>query len=305
MTTDRNDRKNSIGIAFSGGGLQGIAHIGAISALYELGIHPQYVSGTSSGAAMASIIAMGCTVDEMKHFAKKHWKTLAEIDNKLIFKSLAQLILNKNSRMDGIKSGEIVSEVMRDIMQEKGITGFQDLPINLSICTVDTLTTDECIFTTEDEHLENDHIHYITGAPLEVAVRASISFPAIYTTCTYDKYNFIDGGSKDNLPVKILRDMGVGKVLAIGFDIMNYDPDEGLGGLIKVIWRALDVYSIDGTRESAKLADYHVEINNENTQLFSMDSVEETIQEGYDAIMAHKDEILKIFGDNSKEENND
>ena len=38
MTTDRNDRKNSIGIAFSGGGLQGIAHIGAISALYELGI---------------------------------------------------------------------------------------------------------------------------------------------------------------------------------------------------------------------------------------------------------------------------
>lgn len=296
MAIDKSERKNSIGIAFSGGGLQGIAHIGAVKALYEMGIHPEFVSGTSSGAAMASLVAMGCTIDEMKEFAKKHWKTLAEIDNKLIFKSLAQLILNKNSKMDGIKSGEIVCDVMRDIMGAKGITGFQDLPINLSICTVDTLTTDECIFTTLDEQLENEHIHYITGAPLEVAVRASISFPAIYTTCTYDKYNFIDGGSKDNLPVKILRDMGVGKVLAIGFDIMNYDPDEGLGGLIKVIWRALDVYSIDGTRKSAKMADYHVEINNRNTQLFSMESVEDTIQEGYDALMAHKDEILKIFG---------
>ncbi len=155
----------------------------------------------------------------------------------------------------------------------------------------------ECDSTTEDEHLENEHIHYICDAPLEIAVRASMSFPAIYTTCTYDKYNFIDGGSKDNLPVKILRDMGVGKVLAIGFDIMNYDPDAGLDGLIKVIWRALDVYSIDGTRKSMEMADLAVQINNENTQLFSMDNVDETIQEGYDAIMAHKEEILRIFKD--------
>lgn len=289
------DRKNSIGIAFSGGGLQGIAHIGAVKALYELGIKPQFVSGTSSGAAMASIVAMGFSADEMQEIAKKHWKELAEIDNKLIFKSLAQFILNKKIRKDGIKSGEIISDVIKEIMRERGISGFKDLPINLSVCTVDTLTTDECIFTTEDERLQNEHIHYICDAPLEIAVRASMSFPAIYTTCPYDKYNFIDGGSKDNLPVKVLKDMGVGKVLALGFNIMNYDPDSGLDGLIKVIWRALDVYSIDGTRKSMKMADYTVEINNKNTQLFSMDSIEETILEGYDAVMEHKNDILKIF----------
>ena len=123
-----------------------------------------------------------------------------------------------------------------------------------------------------------------------------MSFPAIYTTCDYGNYNFIDGGSKDNLPVKVLKDMGVGRVLAIGFDIMAYDPDAGLDGLIKVIWRALDVYSIDGTRKSQKLADLAIEIKNENTQLFAIDSVDETIREGYDTIMAHKDEILRIFG---------
>ena len=267
----------------------------AVKALYELGIKPQFVSGTSSGAAMASIVAMGFSADEMQEIAKKHWKELAEIDNKLIFKSLAQFILNKKIRKDGIKSGEIISDVIKEIMRERGISGFKDLPINLSVCTVDTLTTDECIFTTEDEHLQNEHIHYICDAPLEIAVRASMSFPAIYTTCPYDKYNFIDGGSKDNLPVKVLKDMGVGKVLALGFNIMNYDPDSGLDGLIKVIWRALDVYSIDGTRKSMKMADYTVEINNKNTQLFSMDSIEETILEGYDAVMEHKNDILKIF----------
>ena len=45
---DKSDRKNAVGIAFSGGGLQGIAHIGAVKALHELGIFPDFVSGTSS-----------------------------------------------------------------------------------------------------------------------------------------------------------------------------------------------------------------------------------------------------------------
>ena len=297
VALNKKDRANSIGIAFSGGGLQGIAHVGAVQALYELGIKPQYVSGTSSGSAMAAIVAMGCSAEEMRTMVKKHWKNLAEIDNMLIFKSLAHFIVNKKSEKDGIKSGELISDSIKDVMDFKGIKSFKDLPINLSVCTVDTLTTDECIFTTEDEHLENDHIHYITDAPLELAVRASMSFPAIYTTCPYKEYNFIDGGSKDNLPVKILKDMGVGKVLALGFDILQYNPDAGLDGLIKVIWRALDVYSIDGTRKSKEMADYAIEIKNKNTQLFSMDNMDETIQEGYDAVMAHKDELLRIFGE--------
>ena len=261
---DRADRKNAIGFALSGGGLQGIAHIGALKALYELGIRPQFVSGTSSGAAMAAICAMGMTPEEMRYFAKKHWKTLAEIDSGLIFKALATFIINKKVDKDGIKDGQLIADVIKEGMLLKGIRGFRDLPINLSICTVDTLTTDECIFLTENEHLQNDHIHYLTDVPLDVAVRASMSFPAIYTTCDYSNY--------------------------------NYDPDAGLDGLIKVIWRALDVYSIDGTRKSQKLADLAIEIKNENTQLFAIDSVDETIQEGYDTIMAHKDEILRIFG---------
>ena len=220
---DRAERKNAIGFALSGGGLQGIAHIGAIKALYELGIRPQFVSGTSSGAAMAAICAMGMTPEEMRYFAKKHWKTLAEIDSGLIFKALATFIINKKVDKDGIKDGQLIADVVKEGMLLKGVRGFRDLPINLSICTVDTLTTDECIFLTENEHLQNDHIHYLTDVPL-------------------------------------------------------------------------DVYSIDGTRKSQKLADLAIEIKNENTQLFAIDSVDETIQEGYDTIMAHKDEILKIFG---------
>ncbi len=293
---DREKRKNELGVVFSGGGLQGIAHIGAVRALYELGLRPQYVAGTSSGSAMAALTAMGCTPDEMQDFAEHYWETLADFRPIPIVAQLASLKFNKSTDKDGLKDGAVISNVIRKAMDNKGVRGFQNLPINLSICTNDTYTTDECIFTTLDEGLQTDHIHYICGAPLELAVRASMTFPGIYTTCNYHGYNFIDGGSKDNLPTKIMRDMGVGKVLALAFDITDYTPETGLDGMMKVVWRALDLYSINSTRESKKLADYVVDIKNSKTAIFSMDNLTQTIREGYDCVMRCKDDLLRIFG---------
>jgi len=295
---DKSDRKNAIGFAFSGGGLQGIAHVGAVKALYELGIQPQFVSGTSSGSAMAALVAMGCDADDMKRVAEKYWKDLVKFRPSSIFQSIVSLKFSRKAPGDGLMDGVIVESMMRSVMDEKGISGFRDCPINLTVCTNDTKTTDEVIITAFDEELErlgNEYVQYITDVPLETAVRASMSFPGLFTTCNYGDYNFIDGGSKDNLPVKVLKDMGVGKVLALAFDVMDYTPQTGIDGLMKVIWRALDLYSINGTRKSMEMADYCVQIKNENTAIFSMDNIDETIEEGYQCVMRHKDEILKIF----------
>lgn len=296
------DRKNALGIAFSGGGLQGIAHIGAVKALYELGIHPDYVSGTSSGSAMAALVAMGCSAQEMTDFAERYWEVLADFRPVPIVAQLASLKFNKKTDKDGLKDGEVISNVIKEAMDLKGVKGFDDLPINLSICSNDTHTMDECVFTTENENLHREHIHYIHGAPLELAVRASMTFPGIYTTCDYEQYNLIDGGSKDNLPVQILQDMGVGKVLAIAFDVSDYTPETGLEGMMKVVWRALDLYSIDKTRQSMKMADYCVKIKNSNTAIFSMENFTATIQEGYDCIMQHREELVRLFGKRSDSE---
>ncbi len=295
---DKTDRKNAIGFAFSGGGLQGIAHVGAVKALYELGIQPQFVSGTSSGSAMAALVAMGCDADDMKRVAEKYWKDLVKFRPSSIFQSIVSLKFSRKAPGDGLMDGVIVESMMRSVMVEKGISGFRDCPINLTVCTNDTKTTDEVIITAFDEELErlgNEYVQYITDVPLETAVRASMSFPGLFTTCNYGDYNFIDGGSKDNLPVKVLKDMGVGKVLALAFDVMDYTPQTGIDGLMKVIWRALDLYSINGTRKSMEIADYCVQIKNENTAIFSMDNIDETIEEGYQCVMRHRDEILKIF----------
>ena len=65
--------------------------------------------------------------------------------------------------------------------------------------------------------------------------------------------------------------------------------------MLKVVWRALDLYSVNSTRESKKLADYCVEIKNSNTAIFSMENLELTIQEGYECVMKCKDDLLRLF----------
>lgn len=292
----KEERKNAIGIAFSGGGLQGVAEIGAIEALNELGIRPRYVSGTSFGSSIAALMAMGCTPDEMKEFMETRIGKIADFRVSRLLKELASLKLRGDR--DGIKDSRMISDAIKEMMDKKGIRDFHDLPINLSVCTNDTLSMKECIFTTYDEGLADDNLCYLTDAPLETAVRASMSFPGLYTSCDYKGYNFVDGGSKDNLPVRILRDMGVGRVLGITFDISGYTPEKGFDGMLKVAFRALDLYSVDGTKRSEKMADYCVEIKNSDAAIFSMSSLDKTIREGYDCVMAHKDNLLRIFVDN-------
>ena len=60
----------TIGIALSGGGARGIAHIGVLKALLEAGIRPTVVAGTSSGAIVGCLYAHGLAIDELERFAR-------------------------------------------------------------------------------------------------------------------------------------------------------------------------------------------------------------------------------------------
>ena len=51
--------KKKIGIALSGGGVRGIAHLGILQGLNEEGIFPDYLSGSSAGAIVAALYAHG------------------------------------------------------------------------------------------------------------------------------------------------------------------------------------------------------------------------------------------------------
>ena len=116
-----------------------------------------------------------------------------------------------------------------------------------------------------------------------------MAFPAIFTTSNYEEYNFIDGGTADNLPVQVLKDMGATKTIAISFDLNKYSPSKSLEG---VLIRALDIFSNPSVQKSRDLADISIEIYNPDTSLLSMDEIEKTMVNGYNAVMRQKEKIL-------------
>ena len=167
------------------------------------------------------------------------------------------------------------------------------IKIPFAIAAVDTISTKECIFLSKKIDKENtDEIDYIYNAPIATATRASMSFPGIYTPCQYDKYNFIDGGTKDNLPVTVLKDMGAKKVIALSFKIDEYEPKEDI---LAILLRTVDIFSLQDVRAAQKVADLAIEIDCQGTSLLEITNADEVINTGYNTIMKHKEEILELI----------
>lgn len=282
----------SLGVALAGGGLKGLAHIGALQALEELGVKIDYLSGTSSGSMFASFYAMGFSTDEIKEKTMAHYKMLTKLQKRPIVKAGVTYVTSGVAKIEGIIDGGNIENLVNMLAKEKGITNMNQIKIPYAIATVDTITTKECIFLSKEYNLKDDDIEYIYNVPIGTATRASMSFPGIYTPCGYDKYNFIDGGTKDNLPVKILKDMGAEKTLALSFRIDDYEPKEDI---FAVLLRTVDIFSLKDVRKAQKEADLAIEIDCSGTTLLEITDADEVVKTGYNTIMNNKEKILELL----------
>lgn len=282
-----------LGIAFAGGGLKGIAYIGVFKALEELGIRPDFMSGTSSGSMTTALYASGYSCDEMKELIYKSYKRLIKIEKRPIITSVGSYLTSRKLKLKGLIPGERLEEFIQKSVEKKGCKSISDVKIPLAIATVDTISTKECIFLSQNYGLENGEVEYLYDIPIGKVVRSSMAFPGIFTTSTIGKYNFIDGGTRDNLPVKVLKDMGADITIGLSFKLDDYDAkDENVLG---IILRTVDIFSLKDVRAAQKEADLAIEIDAKGTSLMVIDDVEKCIDIGYNAIMENKERILEVI----------
>jgi len=282
----------SLGLALAGGGLQGIAHIGAIKALEDLNIKIDYISGTSSGSIFAAMYAMKFTTDEMKQIASEYYKTLTTIEKRPILSAAGTYLMHKEIKIGGLIPGEKIEDLVNKVAEKKQIKKISDIEMPFAVPTVDTISTKECILMSKEYNLQKEDIEYIYDITIGKAIRASMSFPGIFTTCDFDKYNFIDGGTKDNLPIQVLKDMGAEKTIGISFNIDKYTPKNNV---LSVLLRAVDIFSLKDVRAAQKIADIAIEIDTEGTTLLEIKDIDKCYKIGYNTIMSNKDKILKIL----------
>lgn len=282
----------SLGVALAGGGLKGIAHIGSLKAFEDLGIKIEYISGTSSGSIIAVLYALGYTTEEMTELIKEYYGALIKIDKRPIFRAATTFMLRRTIEEEGLISGEKVENLVNKFANRKDVYNISDIKMPFAAPTVDTISTNECILMSKDYGLKDEEIQYITDIPIGKAIRASMAFSGIFTTCNFDKYNFIDGGTKDNLPTKILKDMGANKVIGINFKLDAYTPSKNI---FDVLLRTVDIFSMKDIKRGQEIADLAIEIDAKGTSLLSIENIDKCYSTGYNTIMANKENILKLL----------
>lgn len=283
------------GIAFSGGGLKIFAHIGALKALEELGVEFDYTSGTSSGSVIAALYALGVKPSEMLEIISSRYKEIAQINVRNVFGSAVKSILKNELKLKSLIDGSKIEMAMENMLNDEKIEKItmKDAKKKLAIISCDTISTKEIVFLSEDFKIENtERTDYIVGENISKAVRASMSFPGVITPCDYGKYNLIDGGTVNNLPTKILKEMGAEKVLGICFKLNPYEPEDDILG---VSLRAADIFSILNMSVAKKYLNLLLELSIPDTGLLDIKDVSNVVDLGYEETMAQKEIILKEF----------
>jgi NTE family protein len=176
-----------VGLALSSGAARGLSHIGVIQVLEENGIEVDVVAGSSMGAYIAAVWSVGYGGREMEKFAR-------ELESYRGLWGLLDMAIYP-------RKGFLLTKRVRQRLERTiGESHFSDMsrPIRLVATRLDTL--ERTIFS---------------GGSLVDAVLASIAIPGICVPVTIDGVSYIDGGICDPLPVDVLVEMGIRKIIAV------------------------------------------------------------------------------------------
>jgi len=188
--------RKKVSLVLSGGGARGIAHIGVIEELVNAGFEIFSVSGTSMGALVGGVYALG------KMEACKNW--LITLDKIKIF-NLVDFTLS----MQGLVKGDKVLNKMKDFVPDANI---EDLPIYYTAVAADIINKTEVAFT--------------KGSVFE-AIRASIAIPTVFTPVKTESGLLVDGGVLNNIPVNHAKRLpdDILVVVNVNADIPAEKPD--------------------------------------------------------------------------------
>jgi len=173
------------GLVLGGGAARGLAALGAYKALVEAGIEIDWVGGTSIGSIMAATIAAGMPPDE----AVRHSRQAFKVGKPFSDFTIPVLSLLRGTRMKRLLKVHLDYQI-------------ENLPLPYY-----------CISTNLGRGTKNIH----ESGPLVDAIRASAAMPGIFPPVVVEQELAVDGSILDNLPVDIMQQKPVGRIIAVGF----------------------------------------------------------------------------------------
>jgi NTE family protein len=228
-----------VDLVFEGGGVKGIALVGACSILEERGYEPQNIAGTSAGAIVGALVAAGYSAKELhdllletpfSSFQDDGW------EDKILGLGIPITIVKDH----GIYEGEFFLKWMRERLAEKNISTFGQLRVEgeedprwryrLQVIVSDVthhsllvLPRDAQVLGKEPDELE-----------IAEAVRMSMSIPLFFEPVRVDvagdEVVLVDGGMLSNFPVWLFDSDDVPEWPTFGLKLVNPQPKAADGG---------------------------------------------------------------------------
>ena len=266
----------SLGLALSGGGVKGIAHLGVLKYFEERKINIEYISGCSSGSIVATLYAIGYSSEEIYELCNKYVKQFI----KGMFRYNVFNIGSIKKSM-GLNNGNMIESVIKNVCNQKGVNDIRDIKIPIFIPTVD-LPTGRIIYYTNVNKTYIDRYDntytYIYGGDISQIIRASCSYPGLFSPKRIDEYLLVDGGLRDNVPIYPLTTTNANNILAVTF---NSNDGRNIDNIFNVIFQSFEILVHDNNFEATKEADYVLEINLNNVQLLDISKMQYIYEQGY------------------------
>lgn len=284
--------KRKLGVALAGGGIRAYVQIGVLKALEEKNVKIDYIAGTSMGSIIAALTAAGATSEQLAVAMLELEKQFA--DRKVFLRPNLRVLPFTKNKLDGFVDADTFESMIQAQFTKFNVNKIEDLKMPIAITAVDLVSGKLVVFTNVPNRFMYDKEKIIISDGLVTqAVRASCSFPIIFSTKKYEKMQLVDGGVKMNLPVQLLKTMRSNRILSITMD--GQSSFKVSARISDVALRIIDLMSND-TQENAKsLSNFNLNIDTSKYSIFDAGKGEFIANLGYLAAMDTWDNIERAI----------
>ena len=222
----------------------------------------------------------GFNYKEIYLLFKKYAKKIKCVDTKNILKLIYGILIKRKIIINGLNSGEIIEEIINEAARQKNIKKINDIKMPLLIPSVDIHSGKIYFFNSLNNiRYFSNEIIYNQNINIGKAVRASCSYPLIFSPCKFNNTELIDGGIRENVPWRGLKELGADKVISIVFDKEN--DGKCCKNIIDVVSGSFDILCHELSSYELNGADYLLKIKTKNISLLDMNKIDELYELGY------------------------
>lgn len=285
-------RAPKIGLVLSGGGAKGFAHIGVLKAIEKAGIKIDYIGGTSMGAVVGGLYAIGYNAtqidsifnatnfqDLIQDYIPRNSKSFYEKRNDELYAIALPFNKFKVSVPIALSKGMYNYNMLTKVTQSvRKITDFSKLPIPF-LCIATNIETGEQVL--------------LNKGYLPQALLASSAFPSLFSPVDIDGKLLVDGGVTNNYPVAEVKKMGAD--IIIGVDVQDGLKDRNyLTEATRILVQISNFPMVSKMKEKLALTDVYIKPEVSEYSVISFGDGKEIIKKGEIAAALVADKLSKL-----------